>query len=175
MTVKEGQNIKYKVTITNKTGKDLTNVKIKSSQTNAVLYDLVEEERINWDNIVNGQVEKLKEKVYKELDTGDKEYDTIQSLRNGETATIEYQVVTKEIEDKDATTVGTITIQADDLQEQQIKTLENKIEDAEIKMNIKYYYSESIKVGTGDLLLSNLSITNTTDALLKNVELEIKV
>ena len=43
----EGQTIKYKVTVTNNTGKDYTNVSVKAVQKNGYVWDLVQHDVYN--------------------------------------------------------------------------------------------------------------------------------
>ena len=129
----EGQTIKYKVTISNNSGKDYSNVKLKAVQTNSKVFDYVEEEIFN-----ATEGETLKEHYYKVAENTEKDLGTIESLPNGESYSFEYEVIANELNgQEELKTFGTITLSSADGLNESVKTIENTIKKAILKVTIE--------------------------------------
>ena len=163
----EGQAIQYTVQITNNTGKDLKNVKISLEQENGQMYGLKDYEVVN--DIVYKDTGKHIEHRYEELNTNIDELDSIDNFENGKTIQFKYEIVVNEVEG-DANTQGTIKIKAEDTSETTIKTISNKIEQAELKLNYKNYRYEEDTLYYGNTLETLLTVENLSNKELKNIE-----
>lgn len=170
-SVYEGGTLKNVVTIANKTDKDLTNVKVSVTQENAVIYDLVGEERVN-ESISD---EKVIEHVYKEWDTNTKEFETINKIKSGEIVNLTYQVVINEVQGNDKTTYGAITIEADGINTVNKNTIRTNIEQGDIKLITKYCYTEELQVYTQQVLPIEFDIKNIKGQDLNNVKVKLKL
>ena len=175
-SVYEGQHIRYTMQITNNTGSDLSNVNIQAVQENGNIYDLLEIEVYDPEDIMNGgsleDVKKIYHR-YSELDTNTKSFDVIESLPNGESISLSYEVIVSQIEE--GQTYGNITINADNLEQAQLKTIENPIEQSELKLRLQNssYIEQNIYVTTPSQLM--LDVENTSDKTLTNVKGSIQL
>ena len=170
--VYEGQTITYTMQITNNTGNDLHNVNVKATQTNGNLYDLIEVEAYDPNAIEEtlGIYHK-----YAELDTNEKQFDTIETLANGESVILQYQIVVSETEDASAQTSGNIQVQADELTETTINTISNPIRQAEIKAIMRTPYYEEETLYDYRSIHVNLEIDNISGDTIENVEGSIQL
>ena len=89
--------------------------------------------------------------VYEELDTNTINYDRIAFFENGQTITFAYEIIANEIEGS-KTTQGEITINAEGLEETKINTISNNIEQADLKLNLKYRVNEDVQLYYGDTI-----------------------
>lgn len=170
-TVYEGETLKNIITISNKTGKDLTNVKVKVKQENAKIYDLKEKEVFNYE--ISNEV--MIEHAYEELDTNEKEFKTINTIRNGEVIQLSYETVIQQVEGTDKTTYGAIEILADDINKVEKRTIENKIEQGEIKINSKFALNEEVELYSNYVAKTIATIENTANRDLENVAVIIQL
>lgn len=157
--VYEGQTITYEFKLKNTGNTDLTNVEVVSKHTNSLYYE-----------IVNTQITEIQSNSeYQELE---KEYNSVKidKIEAGKEEIVRYQIVIKEVEENQ-TTIGEISIKADNIEETKINTIENKIKQAKIKLNIKKGYSEDRKVVEDIKVPIVLSITNLTDDVIENATL----
>ena len=171
-SVYEGQNIAYTIQITNNTGTDLTNMNVKATQTNGNIYDLIEEE--GFDPAVGGDTHKMYHR-YGELDTNIKEFDAIESLANGESVILQYEVVVLEINEETARTSGNILINVDGLDEISTDTISNEIKQSELKLTIQNSRYEEETLYTGTNMHMNLTIENISGNSLKNLKGKIQL
>ena len=169
--VYEGETLRNIITITNTTGQDLDNLKVKVTQENANIYDLKEIVVVN-PIVAEGE---FIEHEYDELDTNIKNFDTIDKLKAGESVKLQYEVVVKEIEGNDKTTYGNIEINSEELTGIIGKTIENKIGQAEIKINSKFTYKEELKIYSGEEIKTQITTKNISDHDLENVKVKVKL
>lgn len=168
----EGQTIKYKVTITNNTGKDYTNVTVKADQKNGYIWNLVEKEGMNpYYNTAT------KEHFYEISDSNEVTLGTIASLKNGESKTYEYEVSVYMLNNEkiDGTvTQGTITVVSEDKGlNETVSTIKNNIKNAELQVNIFNGSSNEIELTSGGTVKSELVIKNTTSQNLKDMDVKV--
>ena len=168
----EGQMITYTMQVTNNTGADLHNVSAKAIQNNGHLYDLIEEETYDPNA---GEDSRKTYHRYDELDTNEKTFDTIDTLVNGESTILQYTIVASETEDASAQTNGSISIQADELNETTVNTISNPIQQAEIKAIIENSLYEEEKIYTGKNMHMNLIIENISGNSLDNIKARIQL
>ena len=170
--VYEGQTIRYKVTLTNNTGKDYKNVTVKAKQKNGTMWDLVEKEGYNpYTN------EKTKEHFYEVSDKSEITLGTIESLKNGEEYTYEYETSVYELSNEkiDGTqTYGTITtISEDKSLNETVDTIKNNIKSAELEVNVLHGSSNEMQIPYGGAIKAKLDIKNKTNETLKDVEVKV--
>ena len=168
----EGQTIKYKVTITNNTGKDYTNVTVKADQKNGYIWNLVEKEGMNpYYNTAT------KEHFYEISDSNEIILGTIASLKNGESKTYEYEVSVYMLNNEkiDGTvTQGTIIVVSEDKGlNETVSTIKNNIKNAELQVNIFNGSSNEIELTSGGTVKSELVIKNTTSQNLKDMDVKV--
>lgn len=168
----EGQTIKYKVTITNNTGKDYTNVTVKANQKNGYVWNLVEKEGTNpYYNTTT------KEHFYEISNSNEITLGTISSLKNGESKTFEYEASVYMLNNEkiDGTeTQGTITVVSEDKGlNETISTIKNNIKSAELQVNIFNGSSNEIELTSGGTVKSELVIKNTTSQNLKDMDVKV--
>lgn len=168
--VYEGQILKYNVNITNGTDSDLTNLKVKVDEQNAVIYDLVEVEVYN--PYISSEI-KYMEHEYGKLETGEKEFDNIEKLASGETLSLTYQVCVDEV-NEEKETYGLITVKADNLEEIEKETLRNKIKQAQVSLELKNEYKEELTLYDEGRVPTALIINNITDENVENAKVEIE-
>lgn len=170
-TVHEGETLKNIITISNKTGKDINNVKVKVNQQNAVIYDLKEKEVFNYD--ISDQP--MIEHSYEELDTGEKIFDTIETIKSGQIIQLQYEAVIKEVEHNDSKTYGEIEITSDDIDKINKNTIENTIEQAEIKLNSKFALNEEVKLYSTYLAKTITTVENINNNELENINITMQL
>lgn len=165
----EGENIKYNVVIINNSGNDLSNLLIISKHTNSVMYDLIKQEAISTTNepaynYYLRECPDVKEKEYK-----------IEKLNNGESTVFEYEFSVKKEENGSNDTQGHLEIMFDGIEKKEIKLLDNKIEQADIQMLIKYQESEKLNVKSKGNLPYDICIKNLSNEIKKDIIIEINV
>lgn len=170
-SVYEGETLTNVITISNKTGRDLSNVKVCVNQENAVIYDLVGEERVNLD--ISQEI--VIEHLYNEWETGEKIFDIIETLKSGEIVNLQYEVVVNKVNSDDKVTLGNIKIQSDNFQEISTNTIQNKIVQADVKVNTKCLFTEEVDIYTNDILTEQIHIKNIKGQDLKNLTGEIQL
>lgn len=168
----EGQTIRYKVTLTNNTGKDYTNVTVKANQKNGYVWNLVEKEGTNpYYNTTT------REHFYEISDTNDITLGTIEDLKNGESVTYEYEASIYQLDnDKiDGTqTFGTITVVSEDKQlNETLTTIKNDIKSAELQVNLINGSSNETKLTSGGTVKSAITIKNITNDILKDIDVKV--
>ena len=169
----EGQTIKYKVTVTNNTGKDYTNVSVKAVQKNGYVWDWCEEERINY---YEG-TEKIKENFYKLTNTNSINCGKIENLKNGESYTYEYEAAAFHLDDENIDgnkTYGTISITSEDGElNDSAKTVENNIVKAKYDIKLEQNYANEVKCTSESSVSVNLKINNISGSKQENLRLKI--
>lgn len=168
--VHEGETLKNIIKISNKTGKDLKNVKVKVKQENAVLYDLKEKKVFNFEI----SDEPMIEHSFEELDTSEKTFATIDTIKSGEIIKLAYEVVINEVEGTDKETFGKIEINADDIEKINTETIHNKIEQGEIKVNSRFSLNEEVKQYANFTAPTMVNILNISKKEMDNVNVEIQ-
>ena len=168
----EGQTIRYKITLTNNTGKDYTNVTIKANQKNGYIWKLVEKEGMNpYYNTTT------KEHFYEISDSNDITLEQNIDLKNGESKVYEYETSVYELNNEkiDGTqTFGTISVTSDDKQlNETISTIKNNIKDAELEVNLINGSSNESSLTSGGTVKSAIVIKNITNDILKDIEVKV--
>lgn len=170
----EGQTIKYKVTITNNTGNDYTNVNVNAKQKNGYVWDWHEEERVNW--YYGG--EKINEHFYDLTDSNEITLGKIDSLKNGESYTYEYESSAYLLnnENIEGTQIsGTLYITSDDEQlKETVEMPKNNIQKAELRAKLTTPCSLENERASEGSLESILNIENLTDTVQNNVKVQLQ-
>ena len=168
----EGQTIRYKVTLTNNTGKDYENVTIKANQKNGYVWDNVEKEGTNPHYGTT-----VKEHFYEISDSNEITLGQLESLKNGESYTYEYEASIYNLNNEkiDGTqTYGTITaVSNDKTLNETISTIKNNIKKAELQVNVLNGTSNELELPSGSVVKSILSIKNLTDTALTDMEVKV--
>ena len=168
----EGETIKYKVTITNNTGKDYTNVTVKANQKNGYVWNLVEKEGKNpYYNTTT------KEHFYEVSNSNEITLETIASLKNGESKTFEYEASVYMLNNEKINgteTQGTITVVSEDKGlNETISTIKNNIKSAELQVSILNGSANEIELSNGGTVKSKLVIKNLTNETLKDMDVKV--
>ena len=171
-SVKEGQGIKYELKVTNDTNEDVENIKITASHTNAIFYDIITYND-GWDSVTYEENkeytrveenEELKEKVFE-----------IEKINAGETIELEYQFSVKEVVGELEKTSGQIIVKADNKDDLNLKTIENPIEQADIKIQMRSKYNEEYPIATTNDLPFFLDITNISGKIQNDITINVPV
>lgn len=171
-TVYEGQTIRYKVTITNNTGKDYSNVEVKANQQNAYVWDTVEKEMYNpyYNNT-------SKEHFYEATENNEITLGKIENLKNGDSVVYEYQAKTYELNNTKIDgndTYGTISIVSEDNElNETATTIKNKIQSAELQVDIVGLSSDEAVTTSGSAIKACLEIKNVTDQEQKDIDVTL--
>ena len=171
-SVYEGQKVRYTMQITNNTGADLNNVNIKATQTNGNLYDLVEYEA--FDPAAEEGPSKIYH-LYGELNTNEKTFDTIDTLANGESIVVSYEIVVSEVDGDSEQTYGDVLVTADGMEDINISTIKNNISQAELKLTMASSFFEEETINLGRKVHMNLSIGNISGETLDNVRAKVEL
>ena len=174
--VYEGQTIRYKVTLTNNTGKDYSNVTIKANQKNGNMWQYVETDVTNPDDETQGQ--KVYKKHYYEIsNSNEMEIAKLESFKNGESYTYEYETALYLLNDEktDGTqTYGTITAVSDDKTlNETITTMKNNIKKAELQISLIPGSAMEKEIVSGEPVKAKINIENITSESMKNVKIRI--
>ena len=170
-SIYEGETIKYTVKIKNNSGKNLEDLNIKATQTNGLIYDLVEKEVYN-PSIYETEDATGIEHYWELSNSNEKEFGNI-SLQDKETITLEYQTIAKKQSDTDVKTYGDISIVSiDNSIEENITTYKNDIQDAKLNLLFTPAVSEECIWYSETVQQSNLKIVNTTDNKLDDIKIE---
>lgn len=170
--VKEGQGIKYTVTLTNNSNQDINNVKITAKHTNAIFYDEVVYHD-GWDSITGEQGVDYT-KIEENPDLTEKNI-SIEQIRAGETEVVSYQFSVKEIEGDADITSGTIKITPEGMEEEEINTISNPIIDGKIKLQMVDKLEKEYDVLTNREYPFLLNVTNISDSVQRDILLELPV
>lgn len=171
--VYEGQAIEYTVHVTNNTGKDLNNAKISVEQENGTMYGLKEVEVYSGPVKAEGEKTEIQH-AYRELDTNKKDFNNIETIKNGATVLFVYEIKTNQVE-QSAQTKGKITIKADNFDETHINTISNNIEQAELKLSYSYRLKEEVQLYSGQKAQTLLKVENISNADMKNVKVTVRL
>lgn len=166
--VQEGQAIKYVLKLTNNTGKDIKNMTLEATNTNAIYYGEVETEI----DVLGNMMKKVK---YAEDETLNSKQIKIEELKAGETKEVDYQVGVKEVADNNQTITGQIKMTAEGIEEKTIQNITNKINKGKLKLVLEDGTSlEETLFGKGALGLE-LGIKNTSKVAVKNVIINLPI
>ena len=171
-TVKEGQGIKNIIKLENTGTEEIKNIKITAKQTNAIFYDEVVYSD-GWNsatgetNVDYTMIEENNELVEKVL--------TVETLKPGEDITLNYQFSVRQVEKEDETTVGTIQIIADGIEEKTVETITNKIEKSELKLQMRNKYEEEYMMLTNRQYPFFMDVTNLSQEEQSNIILTLNV
>ena len=171
-SVYEGQKIRYTIEVTNNTGRDVTNINVNAAQTNGNIYDLIGYEA--FDPAVEEEPTKIYH-LYGELDTNEKTFDKIDVLPNGESIILYYETAVLEVTENGQQTYGEILLTADNIEQTNITTIKNNIEQAELKLSIANSFFEEETIYLGDNVHMNLDIENISGKSLNNVKATVKL
>lgn len=164
----EGQPVKYTVKVTNNTGKDLNNFEFVAEHSNVVYYVQEEKDAEITDNPDNPEIMIFTKKDENAINITK----TMDILKNGETATFEYQFSPKKKDGIDIT--GQIKVKADNLEEKVISTISNKIKDAKVALEILNGLEENYELREDDVVPFNFYITNYSNEDQKDIILNIQ-
>lgn len=171
--INNGQVIRYKVKVTNKSSEDIKNINIKSTIENAVYYELAEDGGTFFDEETE---EMVKSHRYKEIaGISTKEFDE-SVLKPNETKEVEYQVVAYIGNGENANKFkNSILITAENMSDLAIENNKTIIE-AEIALKLHYSGNEEPELySNGDLKIFEIELTNLTKNNLKNVPINIEL
>lgn len=161
-SVKEGQKITYYATIKNNTGTDINNLKIVSSHENAEIYGIVD------------KIDEIGMEYTKYEKVGNtSEVATIEKILNGEEKTISWYAIVDDDVEENVVTFATLNITAENMQEMKIETQKNKIEQAELSVQVEYLMNEESPVYSDSNLRANIILKNISDSDIENVKLKI--
>ncbi len=166
--VQEGQAIKYVLTLTNNTDKDIKNLVLEATNTNAIYYGEVthkeviggiEREIINYIEDAN-----LTSKIIK-----------VDEIKAGETKEVSYQVAVKEITESEQTITGQVKVTAEGIEEKTIKNITNKINKGKLKLILKDLVSlQEVLVSRGAIEL-DFEIKNISNTKVNNIMVNIPI
>lgn len=169
-TVKEGQTIRYEVTVKNNSQEDIENLKLTARHTNAIFF--VEKKEENVFGVTNG----IPYNTYIDEDESVEKLEfELERLGAGEEKTFEYEFSVKEIEGENETTQGTLTVEASGIDTKQISTISNNIESSRLKLLIRNNQSEDLPITTDDYIPVVLILKNIFNSDLQNVIVEMKL
>lgn len=171
----EGQTVKHIITLTNNTGKDLTNFSVVGKQQDAdgnnnVTFFNMKKEQVP-DAVTGNPVivtnyeedETLTEKGFKK-----------DVLTNGETVEFEYEFTINKAKNENEVTIGKLEMKADDF-ELSKDIMQNKIKDAELKLTTKYSKNEEVIFSAGSENSFTYNITNISENTLENITLNLSL
>jgi uncharacterized repeat protein (TIGR01451 family) len=169
-TVYERQILKYTVVLQNTSNKTINNIKIKANATNSNLY--------SWKYVQfnNGDAVTRTAKKLTEFTKEEKEYEEFEvDLNAGESKTIEYQVIVDNLSDIENPEIyGNILLSADEIEEINILTIKNTIEEAEIEVNVENNATESVDEDDIEIrgkFTFAVNVKNISNKDMKNVSL----
>ena len=161
-----GQSVVYKYQITNKSGKDLNNVKISLNAQGANIFG-----EYTYQAQEAYQTDKMKDfTILAELDNKSKQTITVKTLKNGDT-TKEYtcQVIVKE----DAKNLKTdLDVSADNLDAEKI-TIANSVIDSELKLLLTNNINRDYPLIAGNYASNKLEVKNLTNKDLSDITLKM--
>ena len=175
-SVLEGQTITYNVTVRNNTGRDLNNLVLEAKQTdsegnsNVTYYGTTSRDELQ---PITGEMETVY--YYREDESLNSKKMQKETLATGETATFKYEFSINEDVKENEITKGILTVSADELENQQLELMENKIEQAEVKTKAFYVHNEEVEFETRIKTLFGYSIKNLTDNTMNDVTLKIVI
>lgn len=167
-TVLEGQGIKYTVRVKNNTDREIQNIVLEATNTNAIYY---------------GEVTKKEEIAgvlyditnYIENEELDKATMNIELLKPGETKEVSYQIAVKEVEDDKQMVTGNIKVKANNIEEKTIKNISSRISTGKLKLTLKDGVALEemlVKNGSFDLVLE---VKNISETKLSNVIINLPI
>ena len=160
--IQEGQNIKYIVKISNKKDVDIHNLKLLAEHTNMTYYGTKMVDAFGVDYPHVDEEEGLQNK---EL--------TVETLKAGETVTLEYEMTTKQAEEG-ANTTGTIKISADEIEEKEIKAYTNPIKQGKLRLKILSGYAIGQTIDSKDYAYPiEMYVKNIAGQDIENVEINL--
>lgn len=166
-SIYNGETIKYTISIKNNTKNDYKDLTVKATQVNGKIFDLVEKKVPN--PVIYGVDGKGIENYWEITDSNIKEIKNI-NIKAGNTLKLEYQVVADKSEGNE--TYANISITGDSVNDS-LTTDKYKIKDAELKLLFTPALSEEAYWTSESVQQANLDITNTTDEVIKNIEVKI--
>lgn len=168
----EGQTLKYKVIVTNNTGSDYSNVTVKARQKNGYVWDYIEKE------VYNPHYQTKSNKSYYEVsNSNDITLGKIENFKNGESYTFEYEAATYLLDNENidgTTTYGTIAVVSEDKNLSKTETtIKNNIKTGELQVKLLNGFDKDMNLTSGGDIKTLLSLTNTTNETLKDVEVKV--
>lgn len=164
-SVYEGETITYTTTITNNTNKDIKNVNVKAIVTNGKIYGLKGIQMTNPE-----MYEGIKtEYKYEELDTNEIVFDTIETLGT-EPVAMTYETVVQQVEEGQ-NIESLVNVNADDFETS--SKITNKIQQADLKLNIARRFTETVDVYSTYLLDTAIKVENLSGKDLQDVILKV--
>ena len=169
----EGQTIRYKINITNNTGKDLNNIKIKVNQKNGYIWNYKVK------NVINANYEggRRDEHFYEISDSNEKDLGIINNLKNGGIYETSYESSTYKLNNTQLDgnlTFGTISLTSEESGiNKNIQTIVNNIQKAELKVDLYEGDSAECEWYSQYAIPSILVVENTASETLNNVEFQI--
>ena len=171
-TVYEGQTVRYKLEITNNSGKDYSNVSVSAVQKNGYVWDNVEYELKNEHYGTTST-----KHIYEQTENSEIKLGKIDSLKNGETYTYEYEAITYKLDNENLDgnkTFGTFKFTTEDNSlNEEIETIKNQIKEAELEVRILNVQENELGFVSGEGIKSCVEIENITDSDLNDISLTL--
>ena len=166
-TVKEGQTIRYEVTVKNNSEEDIENFKLTARHTNAIFFV---EKKVEAFGVTNG----IPYNTYIDEDESVEKLEfELERLGAGEEKTFEYEFSVKDVEGENETTQGNLTVEASGIDTKQISTISNNIESSRLKLLIRSNQSEDLPINTVGYIPVRLVVENIFNSDLENVIIEM--
>ncbi len=167
-TVLEGQGIKYILKVTNNTNKDMQNVTLEATNTNAIYYNYIKyQENVNGDMMDKVKLVEDESLTSKVIEIGE--------LKAGETKEVNYQISVKEIEGENENLTGQIKLIVDNEEKNTIDNIINRIEQGKLKLNLLYADPENEHRYTKELFRMELTVKNISSEDLTDIIVELPV
>lgn len=163
-TVNNEQTLKYIINLKNETNKTINNINIVAKNTNAVFYEYT---TVDLDT-------ELSNKGFYELPDKKQQEFTINELKPGEERKVEYQVVVKK-SGENSSTYASINIEAEGIQAKEVKSIENSIGEAKLKIQLNpattFGYPDEITEETAPIF--GINIKNLTNEEINNLTVSL--
>lgn len=159
----DGQAIEYEVTLTNNTGRNLTNIQLTAKHTNAVYYV---EKKYGVEIATGDDIITQKDYEAKQIDK------TLEVLPNNGSATISYIIATNGNAGDEVS--GNITIKANELENSEVITTDvYKIKESKLIVDIENEMGENQRIAPGDPIGYAIKVTNNTNSILNDITLKV--
>lgn len=168
--VNNGQVLRYKVKVTNKSAETIKNLNLRVTKQNGVFYDLVE-----YGSHYDGNLDKLVTGyVYKEVENLNIKEFNLDKLEAGRTKEFEYQVVPYIGNGENANKFkNDLSITANNIDKLLI-TDSKIIKEANLALKLSYSSNEEVTLNSnGDTKSFKITITNLVQKELKNIDIKM--
>ena len=174
-SIREGETIKYNIKVTNNTGKDYSNVKVRATQKNGNVWDYVEKTDQKHTDATN--FEEVKRKYYEITSSNEIALGNIESLKNGESYEFEYKSSTYLLSNEKIDgneTYGNILISTEDgTLNENFVTTKNEIQSAKLQVDIKNSKNEEYIWYENGSYSATMNVRNISSESLNNIQAEM--